>query len=91
MATVILVCYSDHFIQRYYGVSLPFGNDTFKPENMGYLSVEQALADYAVLIQYLKKEYSLNRVIAVGGRYVYPSHPVTFYYVPNFIVAMVVC
>ncbi|WAR30765.1 DPP2-like protein [Mya arenaria] len=37
---------------RYYGTSLPFGNDTFKKENMGLLTVEQAMADYAVLIHY---------------------------------------
>jgi hypothetical protein len=35
---------------RYYGSSLPFGPvDTFKSENLVYLSIEQTLADYAMV------------------------------------------
>jgi len=63
-----LIVFVEH---RYYGMSLPFGNQTFKPENMGLLTVEQALADYAVFINYLK--VSLNAtdcpVITFGGSY----------------------
>ena len=58
--------------QRYYGKTLPFGQDSFKLENIGYLSVEQALADYAVLLSDLKKNLTLtdaNPVIAFGGSY----------------------
>ena len=35
---------------RYYGQSLPFGNESFSPENLQFLSIEQALADYASII-----------------------------------------
>ena len=50
------------------------GNDTFKSvKNIGYLSPEQALADYALLIVYLKETRLSNAlnspVIAVGGSY----------------------
>ena len=54
-------------MQRYYGESLPFGLD-FSPANMGYLAVEQALADYAVLVQQLKETYQITNVVALGGR-----------------------
>ena len=54
-------------MQRYYGESLPFGRD-FSPANMGYLAVEQALADYAVLVQQLKETYQITDVVALGGR-----------------------
>ena len=58
------------FFQRYYGKSLPFGNDSFTSENIGYLTIEQALADYSYLIKYLKNKYNATNapVIAFGGR-----------------------
>lgn len=58
------------FIQRYYGDSLPYGpNKTFEPTvNMRYLSVEQALADYAVLVQEIKVMFRIKKVIVLGGR-----------------------
>ncbi|XP_053380895.1 dipeptidyl peptidase 2-like isoform X2 [Mercenaria mercenaria] len=63
-----LVVFAEH---RYYGETLPFGNATFEPANMGLLTVEQALADYALLIKFLKQ--SLNAtgcpVITFGGSY----------------------
>ena len=55
-------------VQRYYGKSLPYGQSTFEPKNMGYLSVAQALADYSVLIANLRSQYDISRVIAFGGR-----------------------
>jgi hypothetical protein len=39
---------------RYYGETLPFGSDSLTPENAVYLTTEQALADYALLITHLK-------------------------------------
>lgn len=54
---------------RYYGKSLPFGNLSFtSPEYSGYLTSEQALADYA---QLLVDRINLNQrpVVAFGGSY----------------------
>jgi pimeloyl-ACP methyl ester carboxylesterase len=39
---------------RYYGESLPFGDDdSFTPSNLQYLTIEQALADYSLFISSL--------------------------------------
>jgi dipeptidyl-peptidase-2 len=61
------------YFKRYYGKSLPFGDDSFDLENIPYLSVEQALADYAVFLTRLKEKYNLsderNPIIAFGGSY----------------------
>jgi len=42
-------------------------------DKIGYLSIEQALADYAVFLTELKKQYKLddarNPIIAFGGSY----------------------
>ena len=56
---------------RYYGKSLPFGSDSFDRDNIGYLSIEQAIADYALVIQYIKSKLdaSENPVIVLGGSY----------------------
>lgn len=54
---------------RYYGKSLPFGNLSYTaPEYSGYLTSEQALADYA---QLLVERVNLNQrpVIVFGGSY----------------------
>jgi pimeloyl-ACP methyl ester carboxylesterase len=61
-----LLIFAEH---RYYGKSLPFGQDTRK--HMRWLSAEQALADYAVLIHNFKAENSLDSspVIGFGGSY----------------------
>lgn len=65
-----LIVFPEH---RYYGKTLPFGQDSFKLENIGYLSVEQAMADYAVFLTNIKKTYNLsntkNPIIAFGGSY----------------------
>ena len=57
--------------QRYYGNSLPFGNSSFTPDNIGLLTIEQALGDYAVLISSLKTAMKAENcpVITFGGRY----------------------
>ena len=59
----LIVCVS---CLRYYGESLPFnGNKSRDPAVLGYLTSEQALADFAQLITYLKvSEY----VLYVGYR-----------------------
>ena len=52
---------------------MPFGQESFDLENIGYLSMEQALADYALFLADLKRNYTLsnqnNPIIAFGGSY----------------------
>ncbi|DBA04624.1 TPA: hypothetical protein N0F65_012207 [Lagenidium giganteum] len=50
---------------RYFGKSIPFGKDVL--DHMQYLSSEQALADYAVLIRHIKRERKLNPHILDGA------------------------
>uniref|UniRef100_K3WYQ5 Lysosomal Pro-X carboxypeptidase n=1 Tax=Globisporangium ultimum (strain ATCC 200006 / CBS 805.95 / DAOM BR144) TaxID=431595 RepID=K3WYQ5_GLOUD len=53
---------------RYFGKSVPFGKKVTK--HMQYLSTEQALADYAVLITHIKDTYKLDvPVVGFGGSY----------------------
>jgi lysosomal Pro-X carboxypeptidase len=63
-----LVIFAEH---RYYGESLPFGNNSFNNENLQFLTTEQALADYALLIKYIKKNLKAEScpVITFGGSY----------------------
>lgn len=68
-----MIVFAEH---RYYGKSLPFGNKSFDtPEHYGYLTSEQALADYSVLLTKLNpqppaRSQDRNRpVIALGGSY----------------------
>lgn len=65
-----MVVFAEH---RYYGVSLPYGNKSFTaPKYTGYLTSEQALADYVELIVYLKSAIhgaEKSAVIAFGGSY----------------------
>lgn len=62
-----MLVFAEH---RYYGESLPFGKDTYKKTKyLSYLSSEQALADFAVLITYLKKQYGYPPFVAFGGSY----------------------
>eukprot|EP00794_Sanderia_malayensis_P010639 gene10639-11767_t len=63
-----LIIFAEH---RYYGASLPFGMLSFTKENIAYLTIEQALADYAVLLKSLKTQYKAEncKVVTFGGSY----------------------
>ncbi|KAJ0714189.1 putative dipeptidyl-peptidase II [Helianthus annuus] len=66
-----LLVYIEH---RYYGTSMPFGSEeeAYKDANsLGFFSSEQALADYAQIILYLKQDLSAENcpVIVVGASY----------------------
>lgn len=66
-----MLVFAEH---RYYGKSLPYGQDSLKPDpaKVGYLSSEQALADYAALLTDLKSRVAgaaASPVIAFGGSY----------------------
>jgi pimeloyl-ACP methyl ester carboxylesterase len=63
-----LVVFAEH---RYYGLSMPFGNESYDNDNVGFLSSEQALADYAALLDSLKTNLSAPNVpvISFGGSY----------------------
>ena len=56
---------------RFYGASIP-GDGTLSTENLRLLSADQALADYAVVIAAVKKQYGLgdgSKVVTFGGSY----------------------
>lgn len=62
------ILFAEH---RFYGKSLPFGNESFEAPNIGLLSVEQALADYAFFLKAFKSIFKAENcpVIAFGGSY----------------------
>ena len=60
-----LVVFGEH---RYFGESLPFGDDSYKRSNLKYLTVEQAMMDYVELVKDIKDSYDLkDRAVIVGG------------------------
>ncbi|XP_069495981.1 lysosomal Pro-X carboxypeptidase [Ambystoma mexicanum] len=65
-----MLVFAEH---RYYGESLPFGEESYADsKRLNYLTSEQALADFAVLIRYLKATIpgaKDSAVIAIGGSY----------------------
>lgn len=57
---------------RFYGKSMPFGKKSYKSaKTLGYLTSQQALADFAVLIRSLKHNLSseASPVVVFGGSY----------------------
>ncbi|XP_066521849.1 lysosomal Pro-X carboxypeptidase [Hoplias malabaricus] len=65
-----MLVFAEH---RYYGESLPFGNQSYSnAKYLNYLTSEQALADFAVLIKNIKMTFpgaQNSPVIAIGGSY----------------------
>lgn len=59
---------------RYYGQSMPFGNDSLNLDKMAYLNSEQALSDLAYFIQQMRDTHShkitdKTPFITIGGSY----------------------
>jgi pimeloyl-ACP methyl ester carboxylesterase len=58
---------------RFYGESLPFGNESFvaSSDRIGLLTIEQSMADYALIIKSILEEYGIPQapVVALGGSY----------------------
>ncbi|XP_056613248.1 lysosomal Pro-X carboxypeptidase isoform X1 [Triplophysa dalaica] len=65
-----MLVFAEH---RYYGESMPFGDESYSnAKYLNYLTSEQALADFAVLIKALKGNIpgaQKSPVIAIGGSY----------------------
>lgn len=70
-----LVVFAEH---RYYGTSLPYESKSYDDkQKLGYLTSQQALADYVDLVKYLRDNASKqtggknhpNPVITFGGSY----------------------
>ena len=64
-----LVVFGEH---RYFGVSYPFPPEVaFTPEHNIYLTVEQAMMDFVVLIKQIRADYHMEdkACIAFGGSY----------------------
>lgn len=62
-----MVVFGEH---RYFGESMPFGDDSFDTTNgnLNYLTVEQAMFDYVELIKSFKEENNMqDRAVIVGG------------------------
>ena len=62
-----VVLFAEH---RYYGKSMPFP-DSFTPDHVRFLTVDQTMMDYVKLIKTIKKkdDYKQSPVFAFGGSY----------------------
>ena len=63
------VVFAEH---RYYGESMPFGNETFQVENLRFLSVEQVMQDFIKLLDEIPSKGVVVKdraVISFGGSY----------------------
>ena len=56
---------------RYYGESLPFGNQSLKGTNIAWMNHEQALGDYAEVLRWFKetRKAETSKAVAFGGSY----------------------
>jgi len=63
-----LLIFAEH---RYFGESMPYGSHSFDKDRIGFCAASQALADYAVLLTYLKTQYNASScpIFAFGGSY----------------------
>ncbi|GFR73280.1 lysosomal Pro-X carboxypeptidase, partial [Elysia marginata] len=65
-----MLVFAEH---RYYGKSMPFGADSYKNKTvLNFLTSEQALADFAEIINFIKSTVpgaAGSRVVAFGGSY----------------------
>jgi pimeloyl-ACP methyl ester carboxylesterase len=66
-----MVVFAEH---RYYGQSFPFGSAeaALNPQNISYLTVEQAMADFHLLQLHIRKTWKMSReapFIVAGGSY----------------------
>ncbi|XP_033119205.1 lysosomal Pro-X carboxypeptidase-like [Anneissia japonica] len=65
-----MIVFAEH---RYYGKSMPYGDQSYKNQTLlGYLTAEQALADFSILIRHMKatmKDAGGSPVVAFGGSY----------------------
>jgi len=52
-----LVVFAEH---RYYGESLPFGDQSLTKDNLKYLKVEYVMEDYIELLDYIKNLYYIG-------------------------------
>ncbi|XP_025411982.1 lysosomal Pro-X carboxypeptidase-like isoform X1 [Sipha flava] len=60
-----LIVFAEH---RYYGESMPYGSGSYDDnDKLGYLTSEQALADYVDLITYLRRNGTEQHRRTVGG------------------------
>eukprot|EP00927_Polykrikos_kofoidii_P051753 TRINITY_DN45548_c0_g1_i1.p1 TRINITY_DN45548_c0_g1~~TRINITY_DN45548_c0_g1_i1.p1 ORF type:complete len:502 (-),score=57.09 TRINITY_DN45548_c0_g1_i1:141-1646(-) len=73
--------------ERFYGTSLPFGNRSFEPANIRFLTTAQVLEDIVEIVDHVKQtvpDASTCPVVAFGGSYggtltalLRASHPAT--------------
>jgi lysosomal Pro-X carboxypeptidase len=63
-----MLIFAEH---RYYGASWPLVNESFSMRHLEYLSSQQALADYALLVSTVTRQRNMTSqpVIAFGGSY----------------------